>query len=613
MLLERIASVMVDRESIGILVGLVENCMQEGEMVDEVGIPREEAGERGLKLLTVLSYIFSAHFLNKTTMRHMIALMSYDVPYAAPLILKAFTHLGRYKPLCDVDSTVLNEMVPICREFALSGTVKQAKHAVRCIFINTQTTHNDTDQQTIVHPMFPQIIDVLKSSFGPNCEHYRTKVVCLGHIAYNMPFAFQTPIKNMIARRVVKELLIQGVPENRPYVLPTEEWCEESALPADTLCKLDALKTMARWLLGLKTDEHSAQKTFRMLAAFINQRGDLLEQNRLCAAEKSWLRLTAACSMLKICEQKGVGDQYSTEQFFNLSTLLIDPVREVREIFVKKLHKGLNKGLPNKCLPLDFMGFYAMCGNEQDKKLLDQMKHYIDSDVSRRREYMKTISTTVTQDRASAKILPDYMLAFAIPVLAHDPNFTNYEDRDQLKDIQRCLRFVLDPLMANRETFCYGFYKNLIGEIKNHEVSTPNPDDNSLNLKMWAICDLAIFTINNKTGVCDTREFKSSIHLPEMYYKSLPDFHNQKIYIPMDFLEVYPSDRKKPGPLKRQHNNHKANDYTSNDDLSTARMEVAEESENSNSGFDEMKIDKSDGGPPVPKRTKTATTRAANP
>lgn len=36
----------------------------------------------------------------------------------------------------------------------------------------------------------------------------------------------------------------------------------------------------------------------------------------------SWLRLTAGCSMLKIAEQKGVGDQYTAEQFYTLSQLM---------------------------------------------------------------------------------------------------------------------------------------------------------------------------------------------------------------------------------------------------------------------------------------------------
>ena len=80
---------------------------------------------------------------------------------------------------------------------------------------------------------------------------------------------------------------------------------------------------MARWLLGLKNDVLSAQKTFRMLTAFIVNKGDLLQQGRLSKPEMSWLRLQSGCSMLKICEQKGVGDQYTAEQFYNLSQLMV--------------------------------------------------------------------------------------------------------------------------------------------------------------------------------------------------------------------------------------------------------------------------------------------------
>lgn len=34
------------------------------------------------------------------------------------------------------------------------------------------------------------------------------------------------------------------------------------------------------------------------------------------------LRLAAGAAMLKICEQKGVGDQFTSEQFYNLSLLM---------------------------------------------------------------------------------------------------------------------------------------------------------------------------------------------------------------------------------------------------------------------------------------------------
>lgn len=80
---------------------------------------------------------------------------------------------------------------------------------------------------------------------------------------------------------------------------------------------------MVLLFLGLKQDELSAQKTFRMLNAFIIHKGDLLQQGNLSEAEMSWLRLSAGTAMLKICEQKGVGDQFTAEQFYNLSQLMV--------------------------------------------------------------------------------------------------------------------------------------------------------------------------------------------------------------------------------------------------------------------------------------------------
>ncbi|KAH8420967.1 hypothetical protein KR222_000167 [Zaprionus bogoriensis] len=551
MLIERVASVMVDKESIGVLIGLVEQCIQGGEICNEIGISPHEAGERGLKLLCMLSYVFSAHFFTDTSLRHLITLLSYEQEYVAPLVLKTLTHLGRYQPLIDdANPAILNELAPICKDFALMGTPKQAKHAVRCIFVNSQSSSTattdgggsaSTTTQT-VHSIFNEIIEELRVKLAPNCDYQRTKIVTLGHIAFNMPQAFQTPVKNMIARRVVKELLIQEVPEQREYDLPESDWCEQDDLPPDTLCKLDALKTMARWLLGLRSDEHAAQKTFRMLAAFVNQRGDLLAQNRLCGAEKSWLRLGAACAMLKVCEQKGVGDQYSAEQYLQLSQLMEDPVLEVREIFARKLHKGLGRSLPRNCLPLDFMGFYVLSGMETNRKLQDQVRHYVEADINKRREYLKTVAMTSpdsSTESQSLHILPDYMLVFAIPVLVHDPSYTNHEDYVQLRKMEKCLRFILEPLMAKRESFVYGFYKQLLQLIKHREYSQSSDKDRMQNnYKMWALCDLAMHIIDAKLGQCDgnSSAFSMPLALPEMYYKlpATANFQNNEIYIPLD-------------------------------------------------------------------------------
>jgi len=293
-------------------------------------------------------------------------------------------------------------------------------------------------------------------------------------------------------------------------------WCREDALPEETRCRVEGMKTMARWLLGLKGDVLSAQKTFRMLNAFITQKGDLLSSGRLSQAEMSWLRLAAGCAMLKICEQKGVGDQYSVEQFYNLSQLMVDEVPQVREIFATKLHKGLGKGIPNKCLPLDFMGFYALAGFESDKRLKVLMKTYMLADINKRRDYIKqlTMGSTGGESRDSSPvqsfaagpgcvvsclmcgfvagsvdkamgqikhILPDYMLVFAVPVLAHHPEFTSNSEIDQLTRIKQCLWFVLEPLITKNDFYSYTFYKDLVDRMKNHKDAL-KPDDEAFNM-----------------------------------------------------------------------------------------------------------------------------------
>lgn len=103
--------------------------------------------------------------------------------------------------------------------------------------------------------------------------------------------------------QIVKELLVKETRENYEVINTNLGWCSEDELLEEIRCKVEGLKAMARWLLGLKQDTASAQKTFRMLNAFIIHKGDLLQSGKLSKAEMSWLRLAAGCAMLKVCIQ----------------------------------------------------------------------------------------------------------------------------------------------------------------------------------------------------------------------------------------------------------------------------------------------------------------------
>lgn len=291
--------------------------MRHEPTIEEVGLPAETAGQRGLKMLSVLSYVFSAHFQHNSILRHMVALLSFEDEYVAPFILQSFTYIGRFRPLHESHQDIVDLLAPICKTLAVNGTPKQAKNAIRCLYVNI----NVQDEQPI--PVFSEILDCFKTTMLPGHPSYRTAIVSLGHIAYNLPQQYLIQIKNIISRKIVKELLVKDLAASDNVPVSTESWCAEDKLPEETRCKVEGLKAMARWLLGLKDDIPSAQKTFRMLHAFIKQKGDLLETNTISASEMAWLRLSAGTAMLKICEQKGVGDQFTAEQFYVMSQLMV--------------------------------------------------------------------------------------------------------------------------------------------------------------------------------------------------------------------------------------------------------------------------------------------------
>lgn len=100
MLLERISSVMVDHEAIKLLVGYVEDCLRGGNTIEEVGLHPATAGDRGLKLLVMLSCVFPSHFHHTDVLEHLLQLLNLEDESVAPLVLSVFAFLGKYKCLC---------------------------------------------------------------------------------------------------------------------------------------------------------------------------------------------------------------------------------------------------------------------------------------------------------------------------------------------------------------------------------------------------------------------------------------------------------------------------------------------------------------------------------
>lgn len=91
----------------------------------------------------------------------------------------------------------MNTLAPICKSLAQTGTPKQAKGAIHCIFKNMPNLHET---------LFPEILTCVKSNLCPESPYYRTAIVTLGHIAFNVPERYKVQIKNIVSRKVSENL-----------------------------------------------------------------------------------------------------------------------------------------------------------------------------------------------------------------------------------------------------------------------------------------------------------------------------------------------------------------------------------------------------------------------
>jgi len=165
------------------------------------------------------------------------------------------------------------------------------------------------------------------------------------------------------------------------------------------------------------------------------------------------------------------------------------------------------------------------------------------ADIVKRRDYQRDLQMSGSMERMADKlpyILPDYMLVYAVPILAHDPEFTSHTDTEQLLRIRQCLWFVLEPLMNKHENYCFGFYKALIERMKNHRDAL-KPDDEDSNAKLWAVCDLAMGLIMQKTTSFEMKDYPTQPRIPSMYFRAHDDanFVNSQTYLPPE-LQIAP-------------------------------------------------------------------------
>ncbi|TKC39840.1 hypothetical protein EI555_008141 [Monodon monoceros] len=509
-LLERIAPVHIDSEAISALVKLMNKSIEGTADDEEEGVSPDTAIRSGLELLKVLSFTHPTSFHSAETYESLLQCLRMEDDKVAEAAIQIFRNTG-HKIETDLPQ-IRSTLIPILHQKAKRGTPHQAKQAVHCIhaiFTNKEV-------------QLAQIFEPLSRSLNADVpEQLITPLVSLGHISMLAPDQFASPMKSVVANFIVKDLLMNDRSTGEKN---GKLWSPDEEVSPEVLAKVQAIKLLVRWLLGMKNNQSkSANSTLRLLSAMLVSEGDLTEQKKISKSDMSRLRLAAGSAIMKLAQEPCYHEIITPEQFQLCALVINDECYQVRQIFAQKLHKALVKLL----LPLEYMAIFALCAKDPVKERRAHARQCLLKNISIRREYIKQ-NPMATEKLLS--LLPEYVVPYMIHLLAHDPDFTRSQDVDQLRDIKECLWFMLEVLMTKNENNSHAFMKKMAENIKLTK-DAQSPDESKTNEKLYTVCDVALCVINSKSALCNADSPKDPVLPMKFFTQPEKDFCNDKSYI----------------------------------------------------------------------------------
>uniref|UniRef100_UPI00358F06DF sister chromatid cohesion protein PDS5 homolog B n=1 Tax=Myxine glutinosa TaxID=7769 RepID=UPI00358F06DF len=528
-LLERIAPVHIDAEAVSALIKQINKSIDGTADDEDEGVSSDTAIRAGLELLKVLSFTNPAVFHSAETFESLLHCLKMEDEKVSEAALQIFRNTGQR---IETDfPQIRSALIPVLQQKAKKGTPQQAKHAVHCIY----TIFSNRDTQ------FAQIFEPLSKSLDANNpEQLIAPLVSIGHMAILAPEQFAGPMKAMVANFIVKDLLMN---DRFPGKKTIKLWTPDDEVSYETKAKIQAIKLMVRWLLGMRNNQSkSGTSTLRLLCALIHSDGDLTEQGKISKSDMSRLRLAAGCAMLKLSQEPCYHEIITLEQYQLCALVINDECFQVRQIFAQKLHKALTK----LRLPLEYMAVFALTAKDPVKERRAHARQCLVKNVTLRREYLKQHSTVGDK---LISLLPEYVVPYAIHLLAHDPDYTKLQDVDQIKDIKECLWFVLEVLMTKDENNSHAYIRKMVENIKQTK-DTQGPDDFKMNEKLYTVCDVALHVIMNKSTTYSLESPKNPV-LPTKFFTQ-PDksFTNTKNYLTEEVKNtISPGKAKAPNVL----------------------------------------------------------------
>ncbi len=244
-------------------------------------------------------------------------------------------------------------------------------------------------------------------------------------------------------------------------------------------------------------------------------------------AERARIRCVCASQLMKMAQEPFFKPMITPDFFHMVAKLFIDPVTNVRDIMIKKLHNSLKQNR----LPINYMSMFALSG--------------FDGSRDRKSRVKKIFSQLVKSLRANdqkkqmlknppPRILPEMCLPFAVSLLAHNCKIDSLKDETKVKQIKECMNIVLDPLLESPDSQQIAYIKTILNKIKVSDdgmaaaavqVSAEKPNSKlalqnlyQLNKNLCFICEIFMFHMHSKSSVTGSKEYQFEVKLPGGFY-----------------------------------------------------------------------------------------------
>ena len=433
---------------------------------------------------------------------------------SAPDTLKACAAFARKFP---AEVSKDRKFLVAMTSFALyARSTKAAKHAVSIIMAAAEK--KEMYAKDLVH----------KATEGClyTSPHFLTRLATISQISLLAPSA-----ANSESDAIIKIALNDTLLTNRAAISKRDSYSWSTSPDNETLAKEWALKILVNRCRAEEDNDESsafsdiATPLFAILNKLIVDEGELLPSKNTTSVQKSRLRLTAACLLLKLCRhRRGCESLVTSSMFNNVALVALDQLVAVRTGFVNQLKKYLSQNHLNS----RWYTILFLLAFEPDTDLQSLTVTWLKSRVL---FFTRQHQQAQSQGKSSHQNIMELLFARLLSLLAHHPDFPERGTEvynDDLVDFAKYICFYLSAI-ANEDNLSLIFH--IAQRIKQTKDAIDDTSEASEHL--YVLSDLAQAAIRDYADLMSHQRghaanvnilqtWPGKLHLPSTLFGPLP-------------------------------------------------------------------------------------------